>query len=309
MGVSRDILLGLSESAWLRRRAPRWWFVRKAASRFMPGEHLEDALTVARDLRQQRIDAVLTELGENVVDGAAADEVRARYVEVLREIQDSALNCQLSVKLTQLGLDVDLDRCHGNVRAVVARAHQQGTFIWIDMEQHAYVDRTLFVYRRLLSEFSNVGVCLQSYLYRTNDDLKGLLPLGGGIRLVKGAYREPANIAYPKKKDVDDSFVALATKMLAAAHHGTPPRFVFGTHDRRMIDRIARHAQSAEVSRDAFEFHLLFGIRRALQSRLAQQGYRVRVLISYGSHWFPWYMRRLAERPANVLFAVRSILG
>jgi proline dehydrogenase len=308
MGISRNILLGLSESPWLRQRAPHWWFVRNAARRFMPGEHLEDALTVARGLREKGIGVVLTELGENVTDRAAADEVARHYTDVLAGIRASALSCHLSVKLTQLGLDVDLDRCHANVRALVAAAHQQGTFLWIDMEQHTYVDRTLLIYRRLLSEFANVGVCLQAYLYRTREDLRLLLPLGGGIRLVKGAYREAAGIAYPKKHDVDSNFVALAAEMLSAARRNDGARFVFGTHDRRMLNYVARHARDANVSRDAFEFHLLFGIGRADQIRLAQEGYLVRVLISYGSEWFPWYMRRLAERPANVVFAARAML-
>jgi proline dehydrogenase len=309
MGVPRDLLLALSESPWLRQRAPHWWFVRKAAARFMPGEELEDALRVARGLHERGIGAVLTELGENVVDNGAALESSRHYANVLAAVQASRLNCQISVKLTQLGLDIDLEACHSNMRAIVDKARQQGTFIWIDMEQHGYVDRTLFIYRRLLSEFSNVGVCLQAYLYRTSEDLNSLMSFGGGIRLVKGAYKEPASIAYPQKRDVDGNFIALGTRMLAAAGRGAAPRLVFATHDRRMLDRIAHGAESAKVSRDAFEFHLLFGIQRAQQMRLAEEGYRVRVLISYGDQWFPWYMRRLAERPANVVFALRSMFS
>jgi proline dehydrogenase len=228
---------------------------------------------------------------------------------VLAKIPSSNLDCQLSVKLTQLGLDVDLDRCYANLRELVERAHRQGTHVWIDMEQHDYVDRTLTIYRRLASEFPNVGVCLQAYLYRTKEDLQSLLPLGGGIRLVKGAYREPANIAYPKKRDVDASFHELALEMIAAAGHGTVPRMVFGTHDGRMLDAVTRQAQREHIPQEAFEFHLLFGIQRAQQLRLARDGYRVRVLISYGDQWFAWYMRRLAERPANVWFALRAIFS
>ena len=308
MGLSRTILLALSESAWLRARAPHWWFVRKAATRFMPGHELDDALTAARALQGQGLSAVLTYLGENVTDSASADEVTQHYADVLTKIRQSSLDCQLSVKLTQLGLDVDLDRCHGNLRGLVERAHRQGTHVWIDMEQHDYVDRTLTIYRRLVSEFPNVGVCLQAYLYRTKDDLRSLLPLGAGIRLVKGAYREPASIAYPKKRDVDASFHELALEMLAAAQPAVP-RMVFGTHDGRMLDAIERQSERERIPRDAFEFHLLFGIQRAQQVRLARDGYRVRVLISYGDQWFAWYMRRLAERPANVLFALRAIFS
>lgn len=309
MGVSRTILLALSENPWLRARAPRWWFVRKAATRFMPGHELEDALTAARALQEQGIGTVLTYLGENVTDAASADQVTQHYAEVLTKIREGNLDCQLSVKLTQLGLDVDLDRCHANSRRLVELASRQGTRVWIDMEQHQYVDRTLTIYRRLVSEFSNVGVCLQAYLYRTKEDLRSLLSSAGGIRLVKGAYREPANIAYPKKRDVDASFHELALEMMAAAGSAAAPRMVFGTHDARMLDAVTRQAEVERIPRDAFEFHLLFGIQRAQQIRLARDGYRVCILISYGDQWFAWYMRRLAERPANVLFALRAMFS
>ena len=176
------------------------------------------------------------------------------------------------------------------------------------MEQSSYVDRTLEM-RRALREFSHVGVCLQAYLYRTAADLASLIPLGGGLRLVKGAYRESSTIAYPRKADVDENYFTLATQMLAPAARTAGLRSVFGTHDQRLIDRIRRHADSAGVARDAFEFHLLFGIQRAEQIRLAREGHRVKVLISYGEQWFPWYMRRLAERPANLVFVAKSMLS
>jgi len=309
MGVSRHILLAVSETAWLRTHAPRWRLVKKAARRFMPGDRFEDALTAALALRGQGIGTVLTELGENVTDMASADRVTRHYTDVLASISRSELSCHISVKLSQLGLDVDPERCQVNLRTLVERASRLGNFVWIDMEQHGYVDRTLAIYRRLVSDCPNVGVCLQAYLYRTKDDLQSLLPLGGGIRLVKGAYREPAGIAYPKKRDVDANFSNLATLMLATAGAPVAPRLVFGTHDEVMLDVIRRHAEHARIPRDAFEFHLLFGIQRGLQLRLARDGHRVRVLISYGDEWFAWYMRRLAERPANVLFAVRAMFS
>jgi proline dehydrogenase len=308
VGVSRTILLALSENPWLRAQAPRWWFVKKAATRFMPGDTLDDALTTARALHAQGIGVVLTQLGENVTDAAGAGEVVEHYLDVLAKIRQGRLDCHLSVKLTQLGLDVDLERCHANVRRLVEAGGRQGTYVWIDMEQHAYVDRTLAIYRRLASEFPTVGVCLQAYLYRTMEDLRSLLPLGGGIRLVKGAYRELSNIAYPNKRDVDASFLELVREMIAA-RPAPVPRMVFGTHDGRMLDAIRRQAERERLPRDAFEFHLLFGIQRAQQIRLARDGYRVRVLISYGDQWFAWYMRRLAERPANVLFALRAMFS
>jgi proline dehydrogenase len=275
----------------------------------MPGDTLDAALAAAHALQRDGLATVLTQLGENVTDAAGAEAVRGHYAEVLARIQVDRLNSDLSVKPTQLGLDVDLDRCHENLRAIVDRAFRQGTRVWIDMEQHACLDRTLTIYRRLLSDFPNVGVCLQAYLYRTKDDLQSLLPLGGGIRLVKGAYREAATVAYPKKSDVDANFLALARQMLEAARHISSARPVFGTHDRTILDAIAHEADRAGLAREAFEFHLLFGIQRAEQVRLAREGYRVRVLISYGDQWFAWYMRRLAERPANVLFAVRAMFS
>ena len=309
MSVMRTVLLAGSESRWLRHQAPRLGFVKKAVTRFMPGEHVEDALAAAAALREQGITSVLTHLGENVSDAPEAAAVGRHYLDVLGRIDASRLDCQISVKLTQLGLDVGEEACHANLRALVEKAAGLGNFVWIDMEQHGYVDRTLALYRRILAALSNVGVCLQAYLYRTPADLASLLPLGGGIRLVKGAYNEPADVAYPKKSDVDASFVALAKEMVGPAARASGLRAVFGTHDQRIIRALQAHAESNGVPRDAFEFDLLFGIQRAEQLRLAQERYRIRVLISYGEYWFPWYMRRLAERPANVLFVARSMFS
>lgn len=305
----RRLLLAMSETPWLRTHAPHWWFVKKAATRFMPGDTLDDALTAALALRAQGLGAVFTELGENASDMAEADTVRRHYAEALTRIARSGLNCDLSVKLTQLGLDIDAERCLANVRTLVELAAGHNARVWIDMEQHRYLDRTLTIYRRLLPDFQNVGVCLQAYLHRTREDLRALLPLGGGVRLVKGAYREPADVAFPKKRDVDANFIELGVQMLAAAGRPTTPRLVFGTHDRRILDTIARTAERNGVSRNSFEFHLLFGIQRADQIRLAREGHQVRVLISYGEQWFAWYMRRLAERPANVVFAARAMFS
>jgi proline dehydrogenase len=309
MSVMRSVLLAGSESRWLRRQAPRLKFVRKAVTRFMPGERMEDALAAADSLRRQGITSVLTQLGENVSDAIEAARVSQQYVDVLAKVKASGLDCQISVKLTQLGLDVDEGRCYANLRTLAEQAAASGSAVWIDMEQHAYVDRTLALYRRAVAEFSNVGVCLQAYLYRTAADLASLVPLGGGIRLVKGAYREPADLAYPRKSDVDANFLRLAKELIAPAARASGLRAVFGTHDRRLIHAIQAHAGATGVPRDAFEFDLLFGIQRDEQKQLARDGYRIRVLVSYGEYWFPWYMRRLAERPANVLFVARSMFS
>jgi proline dehydrogenase len=309
MGLMRSVLLACSESPWLRRHAPHLPFIRKAVARFMPGETLDDALGAAIDLQQQGIGTVLTELGENVSDAVHADDVTRHYVHALAKASATGLDCHISVKLTQLGLDVDEATCLANLRSLVAYAKDANAFIWIDMEQHVYVDVTLRIYRRVLSDLPNVGVCLQAYLYRTGNDLKSLIPLGGGVRLVKGAYREPATVAFPKKRDVDDNFLTLAKLMMGPDARAAGFRCVFGTHDARLITAIQVGIDASGQPRESVEFHLLFGIQRTEQARLAREHYRVRVLISYGEHWFPWYMRRLAERPANVLFVAKSLFS
>lgn len=300
MNPMRSALLAASENRWLRRRAPHLPFIRKAVTRFMPGETLEDALGAAAVLREQSIGTVFTQLGENVTDVAQADRVSRHYEDVLGRIAASGIDGEISVKLTQLGLDIDAARCLGNVRALAAHAKHLRTFVWIDMEQHRYVDATLDVYRQVVGDFPNVGVCLQAYLYRTAEDLNALVPLGGGVRLVKGAYREPTDVAYPKKRDVDDNFLALAKRMMSDDARASGLRAVFGTHDATLI---------RAIQCDGAEFHLLYGIQRGEQLRLAREGYRTRVLISYGDQWFPWYMRRLAERPANVVFVAKAMLS
>jgi proline dehydrogenase len=309
MGVMRSVLLAASESRWLRQQAPRMGFVKKAVRRFMPGERIEDALAAAQALRGDGITAVVTKLGENVSEMREADAVAAHYVDVLTQIAASGLDCLISIKLTQLGLDVDRERCYGHVRDLAARAQAQGRLLWIDMEQRGYVDVTLDLYRRVLAEFPNVGVCLQAYLYRTEADLTAIIPLGGGVRLVKGAYLEPADVAFPKKVDVDENFLKLSKLMLGPAAAASGFRAVFGTHDGRIIRAIQDHAKATSVATDRYEFDLLYGIQRNEQQRLAAEHARIRVLIAYGDYWFPWYMRRLAERPANVLFVAKSMFS
>ena len=330
MGLMRSVLLAGSESRWLRAQATRRAFVRRAVSRFMPGESLEEALGTAPDLAQDRIGLVLTRLGESVTDGAEADEVATHYLHALERIgpqrggvrggpkappaqmasADSlraSEDAEISVKPTQLGLDIDAARCLAHVRALAERAAALGNFVWIDMEQSRYVDATLELTRSVRARHANVGVCVQAYLFRTAQDLERLLPTGAGVRLVKGAYREPAGIAFPRKVDVDTNYLTLARRLLADDARKAGVRAVFGTHDTRLLRAIAdSNAALGRAPGDA-EFHLLYGIQRGEQKRLAHAGHRVRVLVSYGSYWFPWYMRRLAERPANVWFVARSL--
>jgi len=310
VGALRSLFLAGSQSRWLREQATRRGFVRRAVARFMPGERLDDALAAATVLAPHGIPAVLTRLGENVDQDAEADEVREHYEGALDRIADLrplAPGCEISVKLTQLGLDLDRERCFARLLALVERAHQRGIFLWIDMEQSPYLDATLDLCRRARAARPGVGVCVQAYLRRTPADLEALLPTGTGVRLVKGAYMEAPEVAWPRKQDVDRAYFELARALLADAARQAGVRAVFGTHDTRLIDAIRAHARERGLPAEACEFHLLFGIQRQVQERLAREGARVRVLISYGAYWFPWYMRRLAERPANVLFVFRSL--
>ena len=306
----RSLLLAASENRWMRANATKLPVFRKAVKRFMPGESLEDAIGAADVLRHEdRIATIFTRLGENVSEMREADAVAAHYLEAYDRIEQRHLDTQISVKLTQLGLDMDAGRCREHVRQLAARAQQQGAMLWIDMEQHPYVDATLALYHAVLAEYRNVGVCLQAYLYRTADDLQRIIEAGGGVRLVKGAYKEPATVAYPKKSDVDANYLSLARTMIGAEARALGFRAVFGTHDTGIIAAIQQHAATTGVARDGYEFALLYGIQRSVQQQIARDGYRLRVLISYGDYWFPWYMRRLAERPANVWFVARTMFA
>ena len=309
MSLARTALLKISDNAWLRANGTKLPFVRRAVSRFMPGETFDDMLAAARATRAEGIQAVFTRLGENVKDLSEADGVARHYLEGIDRIRDLRLPCEPSIKLTQLGLDIDRELAFGHLRSLAARAQAAGSYLWIDMEQSPYVDVTLDLTRRLKSEFAGVGVCLQAYLFRTRQDLEDVTSRGIGVRLVKGAYNEPPSVAFPKKSDVDANYLALAQIMLGAGARAAGARAVFGTHDLQLIDAIRHHAQSTGVKPSDYEFHMLYGIQKPAQLRLAGDGASLRVLIAYGDYWFPWYMRRLAERPANVWFVVKSLFG
>jgi proline dehydrogenase len=308
VSVARSLLLRASRSQWLADQFRRRSAARRAVRRFMPGEELGSALDAAAVLAAEGIGTLLTNLGEQVTSREEAEAVREHYLDALDDIRSRGLPAQISVKLTHLGLDADRDACTRDVLALAACAAQGGSFVWIDMEESSYVDATLDVYRRARAQHANVGVALQAYLRRTPADLEQLLPLSPAIRLVKGAYREPAEIAFPKKRETDGAYLALAKRMLERAREGRALP-VFGTHDMRLIAEIGRHADALSVARRAYEFHMLYGIRSAEQRALAASGAAVKVLISYGENWFPWYMRRLAERPANVWFVMKNLIS
>ena len=306
MGLMRSLLLAASQNRWLRDHATQYSFVRGTVSRFMPGETLDDALGAAETLRSKRIGTVFTHLGENIKDRGEAQQVAEHYLEVLKRIREKGLQAEISVKLTQLGLDLSADLCFEHLNAIIECA-EKDSIVWVDMEASNYVDATLDLYRRVLCVRPNVGICLQAYLYRTKDDLGTLLPLRPSIRLVKGAYNEPPTIAFPRKQDVDKNYFQLGRQMLRAKKDNRCVRAAFGTHDVTLIRRLANCASAEGFAKKEFEVQMLYGIQRAEQERLASEGCTSIVLVAYGSYWYPWFVRRLAERPANLWFMARNV--
>lgn len=303
----RAVFLAASENRWLREHGVRAPFVRRAVAKFMPGETFDDMLRAARAMPADGIHTVFTRLGENVSDLAEAQAVADHYVQGIDQIRGIGLSCEPSVKPTQLGLDIDRDKAREHLHRIAATATAAGSYLWIDMEQSPYVDITLDLAEELRRSYPGIGVCLQAYLHRTRDDLARMLKGGVGVRLVKGAYREPPSIALASKADVDANYLWLGRMMLDDRARGGSSRAVFGTHDSKIIAALIAHARSTRVKPGDYEFHMLYGIARTEQLRLAKAREHVRVLIAYGTYWFPWYMRRLAERPANVWFVVKSV--
>ncbi len=309
MSIARKLLLAASTNAWLRDHATKTAFVRRSVSKFMPGERLEDAMAAARQQETQGILTVFTKLGEAITRPDEAEDVTQHYLDALDRIKAAGLGAQISVKPTQLGLDIDKELCFRNTQRLVERAQATGNFVWIDMESSPYVDPTIELFRRIRAGSPLIGICLQAYLYRTEKDVEALLPLGSAIRLVKGAYLEPPDIAFPKKADVDENFYNLACRMLSEDAQKAGTLLHVATHDPKLVDRLNRFIDERRVPASSYEYAMLYGIQRPLQQRLASSGRRLRVLIAYGDYWFPWYMRRLAERPANVGFVVRNMFA
>ena len=299
----------MSTNPWLRDRATKTAFVRRSVSTFMPGERLDDAIVAAKAQEQLGIRTIFTKLGENLTRVEEAEEVTLHYLDVLDKVQAQQLQVQVSVKPTQLGLDLDRDLCYRNLQRLVDRAAARGNFIWIDMESSPYVDPTIDLFRRTRERSRFVGIALQAYLYRTAQDIEALLPLGSAIRMVKGAYLEPPSVAYPKKSDVDENFYKLSCRLLSGDAQQAGCLLHIATHDPALVDRLGRYIDEHRVPTASYEYAMLYGIQRPLQRRLVEAGKPLRVLIAYGEYWFPWYMRRLAERPANVWFVVKNILG
>jgi proline dehydrogenase len=306
MPVMRRALLWASTNAWLRDRATRTAFVRRSVVKFMPGETVEDALRAAAEL-PAGLNTILTRLGENLADVREAEEVAAHYRQVIDLVKLAGVDAQISIKPTQLGYDQDQEVCFRYCVDLLERCEAAGNFFWLDMESSPYVEGTIALYKRLRERSDKVGVAIQAYLYRTGKDVEELLRLGSAIRLVKGAYLEPESVAFPKKADVDENFFKLACRLLDADAAQPGALLHIATHDTALQERLRQVIAERNVPASRYEIAMLYGIQSGRQEALAREGVPTRCLISYGEFWFPWYMRRLAERPANVWFVVRNL--
>jgi proline dehydrogenase len=300
MSVLRNVFLAASESRLLRERAVQVPFVRRAVSKFMPGEKVDDALAASRALG---VGTVLTRLGENLRGADEAEGVARHYLDLYDRVRAEELDVEISVKPTQLGLDFTREECERHLTELAERARATGNWLWIDMESTAYTEVTVDLYRRLRARFPNTGLCVQSYLYRTAADVERLIAAGAGVRLVKGAYKEPPSVAFQQKADVDAAYLR---QMRLLMDHGVYP--AIATHDEKIIAETRDYAAERKIGSDRYEFQMLYGIRRDLQASLTREGFGVRIYIPFGREWFPYFMRRLGERPANVGFVIRSLL-
>jgi proline dehydrogenase len=298
----RSILLALSQSPRTARFVIHNNLSRRVVRRFVAGEHLDDAVAAVRDLNHAGRLASLDCLGESVTSEEEARRAASAYSDMFDRIAAEKLTCNVSLKLTQLGLDMSQPLCEELLAEIVNRAASQGNFVRIDMEGSAYTDRTIDICKRLHAKTDSVGTVLQSYLFRTEQDARDLIASGCRLRLVKGAYKEPPSVAFPQKSDVDANYVKVMKILLTSGiYHG------IATHDPRMLDAAKKFASEQAIRTEQFEFQMLYGIRTDLQEQLIREGYRLRVYVPYGSDWFPYFMRRLAERPANLKFFLSNL--
>jgi proline dehydrogenase len=301
--LTKSVLLYLSNSEGFKNFLTRFKSFNNVTHRFVAGEDLMDAAEAIRHLNLKKITASFDHLGESISSEAETREEVREYTRVLDAISAKSLDSNVSVKLTQLGLDISPQLCLENTRAIVQAAARHRNFVRIDMEDSTKTDSTLDIFKQLRREFDNVGIVVQSYLYRTEKDIEDLLAIGARIRLCKGAYQEPESVAFPEKKDVDANYIKLMKTLLASGiYHG------IATHDEKMIEATRQFASENGIASDRFEFQMLYGIRRDLQEKLIAEGYRLRVYVPYGRYWYPYFMRRLAERPANVWFVMKNIM-
>lgn len=299
--VLKDTLLYLAHNQHLRDFVVHNKAARGVSRRFVAGEVLDDAIEATRTLNQRNIQVALDHLGENVSDEQEAKAATQDYVAALTQVKQAAVEANISVKLTALGLDISREACEQNLCTILQRAAQDTTFVCVDMEASTYTADTVDITLRMHRQFEHVGTAIQSYLYRSKKDIEQLIAEGVRVRLVKGAYKEPASIAYQSKDSVDRSYVELMTMLLA---HGNFPSIA--THDGAIINAACQFVRDHGISKSAFEFQMLYGIRRDLQEKLVKQGYNMRVYVPYGSQWYPYLMRRMAERPANLMFVMSN---
>lgn len=307
-GWLRSLLLSLSRSAWARRTVTNFGPAWRVAGRFIAGESVEEAIAVARQLNAKGLKVALDYLGESVTQAEEANAARDQILLLLDRIHESGVEAYVSVKLSQLGVKIAENLALENLRAILVRARSYDLRVRIDMEESALVDTTFDIYRRLRhgEGFDNVGVVVQAYLYRSEEDVRRLIEEGAWVRLVKGAYKEPPTIAYARKADTDAAFIRLAEQMLSERARARGVHLAIATHDDAMIRAVLRYAETHHIPQDAYEFQLLYGIRRERQEQLASEGYCVRIYVPYGTAWYPYFMRRLAERPANLWFFITN---
>jgi len=304
----RSLFLYLARAGWAKGMIMRIGLARRTAHRFVAGDTLEEAIAATRQLNNHGLEVTLDHLGESVSDEAGAIQATQDYLELLDAIAESGIRATASLKLTQLGLDIRKDLCVDNVHKILKKAKATGNHITIDMESSDYTDVTLDVYRKLRDEhgFDNVGIVIQAYLYRSESDMRTLAAEGAFVRLCKGAYKEPPDRAFPDKADVDANFVHLVEQFLNPEACAAGAYLGIATHDEKMIDASIAHVKQHNVPYENFEFQMLYGIRSRLQQQLHDDGYKVRVYVPYGTQWYPYFMRRLAERPANIIFFISN---
>jgi proline dehydrogenase len=301
--MTKSLLLYLSESNGFKNFLTKFKSFNNVTHRFVAGEELAEAVEAIRQLNGKSISASFDHLGESIKSESETRQEVREYLRVLDQIDKNGLDSNVSVKLTQLGLDVDQGLCYENALAIVEAAARYQNFVRIDMEDSTKTDATIGIFKRLRKEFDNVGIVVQSYLYRTESDVKDLLQIGARIRLCKGAYKEPETVAFQDKADVDKNYVHVMKMLLVSGiYHG------IATHDENMIAATRQFAAEKGIASDQYEFQMLFGIRRDMQEKLVKEGYRMRVYVPYGEYWYPYFMRRLAERPANVWFVLKNFL-
>jgi proline dehydrogenase len=308
MSISRNILLWASRNEWMKNRVPKMRFVQKAVKRFMPGETVEDAIQATRELFKYNIPTTFTHLGENITTIDEAEINTKHYLDLLDRIHKENLDIEISLKLTHIGLDLSFDKTLELFIKIADKAKQLNNNVFIDIEDSSYVNKTIEFYRKIKENYNNVGLCLQAYLYRTMDDLKSLSAINPWIRLVKGAYKEPITVAFKKISQVNNNYIELSRFLLKAIFE-KDIRVAFATHDLSIQEQVINEAINIGLSKNKLEFQMLYGIKSSEQIKLAAEGFRIRTLISYGDHWYPWYLRRLAERPANVGFVLKNLFG